>query len=79
MGRRKQEGASLRTIYDAEEKRRVCFEENLDGTFGFLEWTFAEIDDSWIMTRVGAGSRFETLEDAVNDAKDRVNWLGKVF
>jgi hypothetical protein len=79
MRRRKQEGASFRAIHDAEEKRRVCLVRNLDGTFGFLEWTFSEVDDSWLMTQVGAGSRLKTVEEAMNDAKGRVEWLSKVF
>ena len=75
MGRRKQEGGSLRTVYDFDERKRVCFIKNQDETFGFLEWTFSDSDDSWIPTRVGAGSRFATLEDAIKGAQGRVAWL----
>lgn len=77
MSRRRQEGKSLRTVYDASENRRVCFVKNPDGTFGFLQWTFSEVDDSWLPTRVGAGSRFETIEDATRDAEGRVPWFGE--
>jgi hypothetical protein len=75
MGTRKQEGDSLRTIYDASVSRRVCFSKNSDGTYSFLEWKFSGEDDSWLPTRVGVGSRLSTLEDAVREAKGRVDWL----
>ena len=75
MTRRKQEGGSLWTVYNPDETKRVCFEKNLDGTFGFLEWAFSEPEDSWIMTHIGAGSRFETLDDAIRGASGRVQWF----
>jgi hypothetical protein len=55
------------------------FSKNSDGTFSFLEWKFSGEDDSWLPTRVGIGSRLSTLEDAVREAKGRVDWLKAVF
>lgn len=75
MGTRKQEGNALRTIYDSHIERRVCFYRNTDGTFGFLEWTFSLAEDSWLPTRIGQGSRVSTLDDALREAKGRVDWL----
>lgn len=73
-----QEGNALKTIYDSDLERRVCFYGNSDGTFGFLEWSFCHDEDSWIPTRIGQGSRLSTIEDAIREAKGRVNWLVSV-
>lgn len=78
MGRRMQEGDALKTIYDSGLERRVCFYKNSDGTFGFLEWKFSHDEDSWIQTRIGQGSRLTTFEDAIREAKGRVNWFVSV-
>jgi hypothetical protein len=78
MSRQKQQGTSLRTVYATDENRRACFMKNLDGTFGFLQWTFSEADDYGLPTRIGAGSRFKTLEDAGKDRVGRVPWLGQI-
>jgi len=76
MGRRKQEGNSLRSIYNVDESKRVCLVKNLDGTFGFLEWVFFEGEGGyWGPTRIGAGSRCASLEEALREAKGRVSWL----
>ena len=77
--KRKQEGNALRAIYDSDLERRVCFYRNSDGTIGFLEWSFSDVEDSWVPTRVGQGSRLSTIEDAVREAKGRVNWLASVL
>jgi hypothetical protein len=74
-GKRMQEGDALKVIYDSDLERRVCFYENSDGTFGFLEWSFGYEEDSWAPTRVGQGSRLSTIEDAVREASGRVGWL----
>jgi hypothetical protein len=71
----KEEGSSLRCVYDADESRRVSFTRNLDGIFGFLEWSFPEAEDSWLPTRVGLGSRYGSLDEAMAGAKERVEWL----
>jgi hypothetical protein len=52
---------------------------NLDGTFGFLEWSFSDEEDSWCPTRVGQGSRVSTIEDAVREATGRVGWLASAL
>ena len=76
MTRRTQEAGSLRTIYNADDSRRVCLVKNLDGTFGFLEWTYYESEGGyWGPTRIGAGSRCASLEEALREAKGRVKWL----
>lgn len=77
--KRKQEGNALRTIYDSDLERRVCFYRNSDGTFGFLEWSFWDKEDSWVPTRVGQGSRLSTIEDAVREATGRVRWLASAL
>jgi len=79
MDRRKQEGNSLLTVYDAEEFRRVTFFEHPDGTFGFPEWKFWMPEDSWAPTRIGDGARLKSLEDAIREAKGRVEWLVSVM
>jgi hypothetical protein len=73
--RRKQEGDALKAIYDSDLERRVCFYRNSDGTFGFLGWSFCDKEDSWVPTKIGEGSRFRTIEDAVCEAAGRVGWL----
>jgi hypothetical protein len=78
MGRRMQEGDALKTIYDSGLERRVCFYRNSDGTFGFLEWRFWDEEDSWAPTRIGQGSRLSTIEDAIREAKGRVDWLASL-
>jgi hypothetical protein len=78
-GRRKQEGNALKVIYDSGLQRRVCFYGNSDGTFGFLECSFCDEEDSWAPTRVGHGSRLSTIEDALREAKGRVGLLGSVL
>jgi hypothetical protein len=78
MRRKMQEGDALQIIYDDDLGRRVSFFENSDGTFGFLEWKFAEPEDSWIATRGGQGSRLSTLEDAVREASMRIECLADV-
>jgi hypothetical protein len=78
MGTRKQEGGALRTIYDSSVERRVCFFRNSAGTFGFLEWEFCDEEDSWVPTRIGHGSRLSTMEDAIREARGRVDWLAAV-
>jgi hypothetical protein len=70
-----QERGSIRTIYDPGEERRVCFYCHSDGTFGFLEWKFLHQEDSWAPTRIGAGSRLKTIEEAAREARGRVDWL----
>ena len=75
MGRAMQEGDAVQVIYQHDLERRVCFYKNSDGTFGFLECKFLELEDSWAPTRVGQGSRLSTLEDAVREAHGRVPWL----
>ncbi|HEY2545468.1 MAG TPA: hypothetical protein VGI46_05340 [Candidatus Acidoferrum sp.] len=75
MGTRMQEGNALKTIYDSGLERRVCFYRNSDATFGFLEWRFCDKEESWVPTRIGQGSRLSTIEDAVREAKGRVEWL----
>jgi hypothetical protein len=75
MGTHIQEGNSLLTVYDSRDERRVTFHRRLDGTFGFQEWKFWMPEDSWATTRVGDGSRLATLEDAIREAKGRVEWL----
>jgi len=74
MGRRKQEGDTLRTIYDPSEQRRVSFYRHSDGTFGFLEWKYLDEEESWAPTRIGAGSRLTTMEEAIREARGRVDW-----
>ena len=78
-GKRKQEGNALRAIYDSALERRVCFFRNSDGTFGFLEWSFSDKEDSRLPTRVGQGSRLSTIEDAVREATGRVGWLASAL
>jgi hypothetical protein len=73
-----QEGEALKTIYDCDLKKRVCFYQNSDGTFGFLEWKFWAEEDSWAPTRIGQGSRLSTIEDAIREARVRVEWLGSL-
>ena len=77
--KRKQEGNALRAIYDSDLERRVCFYRNPDGTFGFLEWSFCDKEDSWVPTRVGQGSRLSTNVDAVREATGRVSWLASAL
>ena len=60
-GKRMQEGNALKAIYDSDLKRRVCFYRNSDGTFGFLEWRFCEMENSWVPARVGQGFRLSTI------------------
>ena len=76
MGIRKQEGDSLLTVYGEGDERRVTFHRRLDGTFGFQEWRFSAAEDSWMHFRNGDGSRLSTLDDAIREAKGRVDWLG---
>jgi hypothetical protein len=76
MSRRKQEGKSVRTIYDPQQSWRVTFSRNPDGTFGFLEWKFYVEENSWVPTRIGQGSRLGTLDEAIREATGRVEWLG---
>jgi hypothetical protein len=78
-GKRMQEGNALKAIYDSDVERRVCFYRNSDGTFGFLEWSFCDKEDSWVPTRVGQGSRLSTIEDAVREATGRVGWLASAL
>ncbi len=75
MGRRKQEGGALRTIYDPGEERRVCFYRHSDGTFGFLEWEYWVEEESWAPTRIGAGSRLNKMEEAIREARGRADAL----
>jgi hypothetical protein len=75
MGRRTQEGPALQTIYDPGEERRVCFYCHSDGTFGFLEWKYWDVEESWAPTRIGASSRLNTMEEAIREARGRVDWL----
>jgi len=70
-----QEGPALRTIYDQGEERRVCFYRHADGTFGFLEWKYWNEEDSWAPTRIGQGSRLASLNEAIQEARSRVDWL----
>ena len=79
MGVRKQEGDSLLTVYDSRDELRVTFHRRTDGTFGFQEWKFWMPEDSWAPTRIGDGSRLATLEDAIREAKGRVEWLSAVM
>jgi hypothetical protein len=75
MGAHKQEGDSLLTVYDGRDERRVTFNRRLDGTVGFQEWKFCVEEDSWFPVRNGDGSRLSTLDDAIREAKGRVEWL----
>ena len=79
MGTPKQEGNAIKTIYDTSAERRVCFCKNSDGTFGFVEWKFCTQEDSWVPTRTGQGARLGTLEDAIREAKGRVEWLASAI
>ena len=79
MGTRTHEGNALKTIYDSGLQRRVCFYKNSDATFGFLEWSFSNEEGSWVPTRIGQGSRLSTIEDAVREARGRVEWLASVI
>ena len=78
-GKQKQEDDALKAIYDSDLERRVYFYRNSDGSFGFLEWSFSDEEDSCFPTRVGQGSRLSTIEDAVRDATGRVGWLASAL
>ena len=79
MSTREQEGDSVLTVYDSEDARRVCFYQHSDRTFGFLEWKFLMPEDSWVMTRIGEGARLPTIEEAIREAKGRVEWLSSAM
>jgi hypothetical protein len=77
--RRKQEGDAIKVIYESNMERRVRFlKNNMDGTFGFVEDKFCDKGDYnyWLPTENGAGSRLNTIADAIREATGRVAWLG---
>jgi hypothetical protein len=66
---------TLRWIVRSDQKRKVQLVQRSDGTFGFQEWQFFQEESSWGTTKIGAGSRCATLEDAIREAKGRTDWL----
>jgi hypothetical protein len=43
--------ASVKTISDEHDRRRVEIFQNHDGTYGFDEWKWADEEQSWILVR----------------------------
>ena len=71
---------TIRTIYSADRKSRVCVFRRDDGTYGFSEERFSDepLEQCWIP----AGRRTETFcssEDIVlRESIGRVPWLGEM-
>lgn len=67
---------TLRSIVRADQKRKVELVRRSDGSFGFEEWEFFDNEGgSWGPTRIGAGSRCASIDEALREAKERVEWL----
>jgi hypothetical protein len=71
--------ATVKTIYEDTGKRRALVFQRDDGTFGFDEEHFS--DDSWEQCWVPSGlhseCRCDSLEIAIREMTDRVDWLRK--
>ena len=67
--------STLRWIISADQRRKAEFVKRSDGTYGFQEWKFLEQEQAWSITRIGAGSRCASMEDAIREAKGRIDWL----
>lgn len=60
--------------------RRVEFFQNSDGTFSFDEFRFDEEENAWCF-HVSAPRSFPrtaSLEEAVQEARGRINWLAEL-
>ena len=63
----------VQTIVNPDRTRRVEIYEAADGTFGFIHWKWGEPERAWFT--VGPyGSRCDSAETALREAKSRVAW-----
>src|SRR5512134_340535 len=63
----------VQTIVNSDHTRRVEIYEAADGTFGFTHWKWGAPEQAWF-TVGPAGSRCDSAETALREAKARVAW-----
>jgi hypothetical protein len=63
----------VQTIVNSDRTRRVEIYEAADGTFGFTHWKWGAPEQAWF-TVGPAGSRCDSAETALREAKSRVAW-----
>ena len=65
----------VRTIESTDGKRRLEIYRRDNGTYGFEDMKYGDVEGSWFPAGRYSMGIFATEEDALTDAKGRVKWL----
>jgi hypothetical protein len=64
-----------KTFWNVEGNRKVEVFQRDDKTFGFEEWRFSVDENAWIPFGKYSVAIIDTLESAMREAEQRVQWL----
>ena len=65
----------VRTIESSDGKRKLEVFRREDGTYGFEDLKYGEEEETWFPAGRYSVGIFATEEDAIKEAKGRVQWM----
>lgn len=69
------EGTTKKTFVKLDGTRRVDIFQREDKTFGFEEFEFGVEENSWYPAGIYSFAIIDSFENAIREAKSRVQWL----